>query len=32
VLSWLIVGDKRLARDRAALRRANVKYILNATV
>ena len=31
LLSWLYVGDKQLAKDRALLRRLNVRYILNAT-
>jgi len=29
--SWLCIGDKALARDKAALQRMRVKYIVNAT-
>ena len=29
--SWLLVGDKALARDRVALQRHKVRYIVNAT-
>ena len=32
VLPWLLVGDKKLARDRPALHAHKVRYILNATV
>ena len=31
VLPWLLVGDKSTAKDRAALSRLHVRYILNAT-
>ena len=31
LLSWLLVGDKALAKDRTELRRQKVKYILNVT-
>lgn len=31
VLPWLIIGDKKLAKDRAFLSKERVKYILNAT-
>ena len=31
LLSWLYVGDKQLAKDRAQLRRLDVRYILNCT-
>ena len=31
VLPWLLVGDKSTAKDRALLRRLNVRYIINCT-
>jgi hypothetical protein len=29
--SWLLVGDKALARDKAALQRLRIKYVVNCT-
>ena len=29
--SWIVIGDKALARDRAALQRLKIKYIVNVT-
>jgi len=31
VLPWLYVSGKASARDRALLRRLNIRYVLNAT-